>query len=96
MCACAPMSNKASPAGWVVQLLIPAQTPTRGEHWIGPTVPDAPLFRYFNAAIAAAGKAIEAVKHLSEAASGEASAVRALSSGEVAALGLKEGEVKPA
>jgi len=59
-------------------------------------VPDAPSFRYFNAAIAAAGKAIEAAKLLAEAENKEAHVVRALSSGEVAALGLKPGEVKPA
>lgn len=90
------MSDKTSPAGWVVQVTIPAQTATRGEHWIGPSVPDAPFFRYFNAAIAAAGKAIEAAKHLADPESRDAHVVRALSSGEVAALGLKDGEVKPA
>jgi hypothetical protein len=72
---------------------MPAQSATRGAEWVGATLPDAPSFKYFNAAIAVAGKAIEAAKQL---AAGEASVVRTLSSGEVAALGLQDGEVKPA
>jgi hypothetical protein len=52
------------------------------------------LSKYFNAAFAVSGKAIEAAKQL--AATGEGSAVRALSSAEVAALGLQPGEVMPA
>jgi hypothetical protein len=56
----------------------------------------APSFQYFNAAIAAAGKAVEAAKHFAEAGDREAHVVRALSSEEVVALGLKDGEVKPA
>jgi hypothetical protein len=56
----------------------------------------APSFKYFNAAIAVAGKAIEAAKHFAEAEDREAHVVRSLSSGEIAALGLAPGEVKPA
>jgi hypothetical protein len=88
------MPDKAPPAGWVVQVIIPAQSATRRAGWIGPTLPDAPSLKYFNAAIAVAGKAIEAAKQLAEA--GEWSVVRALSSAEIAALGLQPGEVKPA
>lgn len=84
------MSDKAPPAGWVVQIVIPAQS---GE-WIGATLPDAPSFKYFNAAVAVAGKAIEAARQL--AAAGEGSVVRALSSREIAVLGLQPGEVEPA
>ena len=73
--------------------MVPAQLATRGAEWIGATLPDAPSFKYFNAAIAVAGKAMEAAKQL---AAGEASVVRALSSREIAALGLGSGEVKPA
>jgi hypothetical protein len=60
----------------------------------------APSFEYFNVAIAAPAKAMEATtKHLAEGAkpkSGEMSVVRELSSVEIAALRLKAGEVKPA
>jgi hypothetical protein len=56
----------------------------------------APSFEYFNAAIAIAGKAVEAAKHFAQAEGREVHVVRALSSGEIAALGLEPGEVKPA
>jgi hypothetical protein len=88
------MSDKAPPAGWVVQIVVPAQSATRGSEWIGASLPDAPSFKYFNAAGVIAAKAIEAARQL--AAVGEGSTVRALSSSEVAALGLQPGEVKPA
>jgi hypothetical protein len=84
------MPDKTPPAGWVVQIVIPAHS---GE-WVGATLPDAPLFKYFNAAVAVAGEAIEATTHL--AATGVGSVVRALSSAEITALGLQPGEVKPA
>jgi hypothetical protein len=82
------MSDKA--AGWVVRIVIPAQSAER----IGATLPDAPLLKYFNAAVAVADKAIEAARQL--AATGEGSVVRSLSSAEIAALGLRPEEVKPA
>jgi hypothetical protein len=94
------MIDKASPAGCVVQVTVPALIdPGKVEavRWIGPTLPGAPSFKYFNVAIAAHDKAIEAtMKHLAkgEAMDGEMSVVRALSPGEVAALHLKAGEVK--
>jgi hypothetical protein len=88
------MSKKAPPAGWVVQIVIPAQAATRGVGWIGDTLPDAPSFKYFNAAITVAIEAIEAARQL--AAAGEGSVVRALSSAEIAALGIKPGEVEAA
>jgi hypothetical protein len=84
------MSDKAPAAGWVVQIVI---IPAWSTEWIGATLPDAPSLKYFNAAVAVAGQAIEAAKQL--AAAGEGSVVRALSSGEIAALGLQPGEVKP-
>jgi hypothetical protein len=57
----------------------------------------APSFKYFNVAIAAAGKAIEATsKHLADAEDRETSVVRPLSLAEIAALGLKPGDVVPA
>ena len=94
------MSEKAPPAGWVVQLTVPAPPDVpRAEavRWIGPALPGAPSFKYFNVAIAAQDKAIEATtKHLAKAEikDGEMSVVRALSSAEIAALHLKAGEVK--
>jgi hypothetical protein len=88
------MSEKAPPAGWVVQIAIPAPSATRRAGWIGAALPDAPSFKYFNAAIVVAIEAIEAARQL--AAAGEGSVVRALSSGEIAALGIKPGEVRAA
>jgi hypothetical protein len=88
------MSDQAPPEGWVVQIVVPARSAARGREWIGATLPDAPSFIYFNAAVAVAAEAIEAAKHL--AAAGEGSVVRVLSSAEIAALGLQPGEVKPA
>jgi hypothetical protein len=98
------MTDKASsPAGWVVQATIAGEPEVRAPDapWrsdamlVGP-----PLFRYFNVAIAAPDKAIEAATRYlakdAEAKAGEMSVVRKLSSAEVAALRLKTGEVKPA
>jgi len=60
----------------------------------------APSFEYFNVALAAPDEAMEAAtKYLAkgnEAKGGEMSVVRKLSTGEIAALSLKAGEVKPA
>jgi hypothetical protein len=96
------MTDRASPAGWVIQVTIPAPLAppmTKGGRWLGPAGLDAPSFQYFNVAIAAPDKAMEATtKHLAkgEAKDGEISAVRGLSSREIAALGLQAGEVRPA
>jgi hypothetical protein len=92
------MTDKAS--GWVVQITIPpaatAKPASPGTRF-GRAVVGAPSFKYFNVAIAAPSKAIEATnKHWVEAGDLEASAVRALSSSEIAALRLRPGEVKPA
>ncbi len=95
------MIDKASPAGWVVQVAIratPAPT-VEGSRRSGPVGLAAPSFHYFNVAIADPSEAAEATKkHLAKAKSmaGEMSTVRQLSSGEIAALSLKAGEVKPA
>jgi hypothetical protein len=94
------MTDKATPAGWVVQVTVPAPLATPGTtRWVGPVALAAPSFKYFNVAIAAPNKAIEATaKHLAKAegADAEMSVVRGLSPGEIAALSLKAGEVKPA
>jgi hypothetical protein len=96
------MTQKAPPAGWVVQVTVPAPiAPPRadGTRWIGAVALSAPSFQYFNVAIAAANNAIEATsKHLAKAKAedGEMCVVRGLSSAEITALSLKAGEVKPA
>jgi hypothetical protein len=96
------MNQKAPPAGWVVQVTVPAPiAPPRadGTRWIGAVALSAPSFQYFNVAIAAANSAVEATtKHLAkaEAPGGETRVVRGLSPQEIAALSLKAGEVRPA
>jgi hypothetical protein len=94
------MTDKASPAGWVVQLTIPAlPSEDARSRWVGRLGLGPPSFRYFNVAIAAPFKAIEATKeHLagSEDKDREMSVVRGLSEPEIAALNLNVGEVKPA
>ena len=101
-CHLVQMPEKTSPAGWVVQVAVPAPiAPPRadGTRWIGAVALSAPSFQYFNVAIAAPKNAIEATtKHLAsaEAKGGEMSVVRQLSSKEIAALSLAAGEVRPA
>jgi hypothetical protein len=98
------MTEKAPPAGWVVQVNVAAplaQPKPDAVRWVGPAVRDAPSFQYFNVAIADSATAIEATKKLMASADAlamdwEASAVRGLSSAEIGALGLKAGEAKPA
>ena len=94
------MTNKTSPAGWVVQVITPGQpslTATPGGRRNGPGLMGPPSFSYFNVAIAAAGKAIEATtKQLAEDGDKETGVVRPLSSEEIATLKLKAGDVAPA
>ena len=72
-----------------------------GTQWIGPILFGAPVFRYFNVAIAVPEKAIEATtKHWAKSDAGakivDRSVVRQLSSEEIAVLGLARGQVEPA
>ena len=94
------MTAKTPPAGWVVQVATTAPPQkAEGSKWVGRVLLGAPSFQYFNVAIASSDKAMEATtKHMAKTAAtdGELSVVRALSSGEIAALSLKAGEVKPA
>jgi hypothetical protein len=94
------MIDKASPAGWVVQLTIPAQpSEDARSRWVGRLGLGPPSFRYFNVAIAAPFKAIEATRqHLGETEDKdrEMAVVRGLSEREIAALSLAAGDVKPA
>ena len=78
------MTDKASPAGWVVQV-----TPPDGG--------EPPVFAFYNVAIGNADNAVQVVRKRSGAtAADRVYAVRPLSATEVAAIKLKIGEVKPA
>ena len=93
------MIDKASPAGWVIQVTIPAPTAPSsqdGERWKGPQMVGAPSFEYCNVAIESPDKAVEATRKYLGKSKADACTVRRLASAEVAALGLKDGEVKPA
>jgi hypothetical protein len=92
------MTDKASPAGWVVQATIAAPL-AEGSVWRGAGAPSAPSFRYFNVAIAASDKAVKATEDQlanTEARILEVRAVRPLSAAEIAVAALKTGEAKPA
>jgi hypothetical protein len=79
------MPDKASAAGWVIEVV----TLRQGG---GP-----PLYKYFNVAIAEVAEAVEATrKQRAAAQANRVGAVRPLSSGEIAALRLRAGQVKPA
>lgn len=94
------MTNKAPAAGWIVQVTIPAPPPLPdASRWIGPALQGAPSFRYFNVAIPAASNAVEAAtKHVAdvEPKHGEVRTIRGLTPGELDALKLAAGEVRPA
>ncbi len=96
------MTDKASPAGWVVQVMthVELTEPTAiAVRRYNPTLLEPPSFNYYNVAIAAPDKAVEATAKklaITEPKGGEICVVRELSSGEVAALNLKSGEVRPA
>ena len=95
------MADKASPAGWVVQVTIPAPPSEEATPWTAARMSRAPSFKYYNAAIANPDKAIETTtKYLAkisaDAGDDDPRTVRELSSAEIAALGLNAGEVKPA
>ena len=92
------MTDKASPAGWVVQLTIPVPA-SEDARWVGRPGFGPPAFRYFNVAIAVPFKAIEATReHLAgtEDKDREMSVVRGLSEREIVALSLNAGDVRPA
>jgi hypothetical protein len=92
------MSDKESPAGWVVQVTIPGKASSvRAPSGYLSTVLAAPTFKYFNVAVATAEAAMAATtKHLDDPERPETSVVRALSLREIAALRLTAGSVKPA
>jgi hypothetical protein len=96
------MTDKAPPppAGWVVQVTVPAlPTTSSTDRWVGPVPLDAPSFQYFNVAIADADKAREATaNHLAMPDDDDRAVhvVRRLSFAEIAALTLNPGELKRA
>jgi hypothetical protein len=79
------MPDKASAAGWVIEVVTLKQDG-------GP-----PLYKYFNVAIAEVTQTVEATRtHRAAAQANRVAAVRPLSSGEIAALRLMAGQVEPA
>ena len=92
------MSDKESPAGWVVQVAIPGQPSLdRSPSRYLSMLLGAPTFKYFNVAVVDAEAAMAATtKHLADPEHREISVVRALSLAEIAVLGLTAGEVVPA
>ena len=92
------MTDKTPPAGWVVQVTTPG-LPSLARSPSGrlSAILGAPSFKYFNVAIAAAGKAVEATTdYLADAQARDTCVVRSLSVKEMAALGLSPGDVAPA
>jgi hypothetical protein len=92
------MTDKASAAGWVVQLTIPGEpiVLAEGSRWRTP-VSTAPTFQFFNVAISSEDKAVEAARKKAGALpEAPMRVVRALSSAEIASIDLRAGEAKPA
>ena len=91
------MTVKAEPAGWVVQVTIPAPIASAQAGWVGPITSDAPSFQYFNVAIIDPVEAVEATRaHSGADKDASIVPVRPLSSAELAAIPLQAAEVKPA
>ncbi len=92
------MNQNTSAAGWVVQLTIPGvpKVQIEGAKW-RPAETTAPTFQFFNVAIGAPEKAVEAARKKAGA-SEEAAlrVVRALSPAELDSIKLRAGETKPA
>lgn len=90
------MTEKTSAAGWVVQLTIPGKA-TASSQWRGAPLADAPTFQFFNVAIGASEKAIEAARKVAGASEEAAmTTVRRLSPNEIEFVGLRAGEARPA
>ena len=91
------MNDSTPPAGWVVQVTTPGQASPKSPFNRFAALLGPPSFKYFNVAIAAAEEAIAAIaRHLDDPERPETRVVRALSSGEIATLGLAAGDFKPA
>lgn len=93
------MNQEKLPAGWVVQVAVPAAPTISSVPWIGATLQGAPSFEYYNVGIPAAESAVEATGARiieSGRSAGEMRAVRGLTAAELEVLKLKAGEVRPA
>jgi hypothetical protein len=78
------MIDDGSPAGWVVMVM--SATEGRG----------VPSFKYFNAAIASADKAVEETRKRPDSSPCmRVQTIRRLSAQDIERLGLTSGEVKP-
>jgi hypothetical protein len=87
--------DKTTSAGWVVQLTVPGAA-AQGSGWRA-AVQKAPSFQFFNVAIGSADEAVEAVRHNVKAAEdAPIRVVRSLSIAELASIGLRSGQIKPA
>ena len=85
--------DKTHAAGWVVQMTVPGTLVEASR----PAVQKAPSFQFFNVAIGSADEAVEAVRHkVRAAADAPIRVVRSLSVAELAAIGLRSGQIKPA
>ena len=79
-----------------MQLTVPGAA-AEGSGLRGPPMQKAPSFQFFNVAIGSADEAVEAVRHKVKAAEdAPIRVVRSLSIGELAAIGLRSGQIKPA
>ena len=79
-----------------MQLTVPGAAAEQSS-WRGPAVAKPPSFQFFNVAIGSADAAVEAVRlKVKAGADAPIRVVRSLSVGELAAIGLRSGQIKPA
>jgi hypothetical protein len=91
------MSERREPAGWVVQLTIPKALEEPSSLRSASPAPPSSSFLFFNVAVATPDKAVVAALNAAKVPGAAiARVVRSLSAAEIAALRLREGEVKPA
>lgn len=94
------MSEAAPPSGWIVEVLTPGRPDTRviAGARKNAALPGPPSFAYFNVAIGDVAKAVAAVTAQTDDPAGVLliEGKRALTTGEIAKLNLKAGEIKPA
>ncbi len=89
------MKDEKTVAGWVVQVTIPGTA--QSLLWRGPVVAGPSSFQFFNVAIGSAEAAIEAVRQkIGASQDTSVTVVRLLSVAELAAAGLRSGQIKPA
>ena len=80
----------------MVQLTVPGAAAERSG-WRGPALAKPPSFQFFNVAIGSADAAVEAVRlKVKAGADAPIRVVRSLSVAELASIGLRSGQLKPA